>query len=188
MFCPRSIAVVGASRKDGSVGHAMVRNLIHGGYTGVIYPVNPKAKGVLGIPCFKSLKAIDDVPDLVVVVVPSPFVEKVVVDAAEMGTSHIVVISAGFKEVGGEGIEREKRITAIARQYGLSILGPNCLGLINTDPAIRMNATFGRDIPPHGCLGLISQSGALCAALLDYAKGTRHRFLTVRQLWQQVRY
>jgi acetyl coenzyme A synthetase (ADP forming)-like protein len=171
MFCPRSIAVVGASRKDGSVGHAMVRNLIHGGYTGVIYPVNPKAKGVLGIPCFKSLKAIDDVPDLVVVVVPSPFVEKVVVDAAEMGTSHIVVISAGFKEVGGEGIEREKRITAIARQYGLSILGPNCLGLINTDPAIRMNATFGRDIPPHGCLGLISQSGALCAALLDYAKG-----------------
>src|SRR6056297_1347115 len=94
MFSPRSIAVVGASRKEGSVGHALIRNLIHGGYTGVIYPVNPKAKGILGVPCFKSLKAIDEVPDLVVIVVPSPFVEKVVLDAAELGTNQIVVISA----------------------------------------------------------------------------------------------
>ena len=83
----------------------------------------------------------------------------------------MVVISAGFKEIGGEGLEREQRLKAIARENGMSILGPNCLGVINTDPDVPMNATFGRDIPPHGCLGLISQSGALCAALLDYAKG-----------------
>ncbi|MCU0959485.1 MAG: acetate--CoA ligase family protein [Pirellulaceae bacterium] len=170
-FSPRSIAVVGASRKEGSVGHALVRNLIYGGYTGVIYPINPKAKGIQGIPCFPDLSAIGDPPDLVVVVVPAPFVERVVLQAADMGTRNVLVISAGFKEIGGEGLERENRLRSIARDNGVSILGPNCLGLINTDPTISMNATFGRDIPPHGTLGLISQSGALCAALLDYAKG-----------------
>jgi acetate---CoA ligase (ADP-forming) len=171
MFCPRSIAVVGASRKVGSVGHAITRNLIYGGYTGVIYPINPKAKGILGIPCCSDLSAVPDPPDLVVVVVPAPFVERVVLQAAELGTRHVLVISAGFKEIGEEGVEREIRLQEVAREYGLSILGPNCLGLINTDPAVSMNATFGSDIPPHGSLGLISQSGALCAALLDYAKG-----------------
>lgn len=171
LFCPRSIAVVGASRKAGSVGHAVIQNLIQGRYTGVIYPVNPKAKGVLGVPCFKDLGAIGEPLDLVVVVVPAPYVEKVVQQAADLGTRHVVVISAGFKEIGGEGAEREARLRDIARKSNLSLLGPNCLGVINTDPDVSMNATFGRDIPPPGCLGLISQSGALCAALLDYAKG-----------------
>jgi acetyltransferase len=171
LFCPKSIAVVGASRKEGSVGHAVVRNLIYGRYTGVIYPINPKAKSILGIPCSSDLGAIGEAADLVVVVVPAPYVERVVLQAAELGTRDLVVISAGFKEIGGEGLEREQRLTQIAHDNGLSVLGPNCLGVINTDPAVSMNATFGRDIPPHGCLGLISQSGALCAALLDYAKG-----------------
>jgi acetate---CoA ligase (ADP-forming) len=170
-FCPRSIAVVGASRKEGSVGHALVRNLIYGGYTGVIYPINPNAKGIQGIPCFPDLNALPDPPDLVVAVVPAPFVERVLLQAAEFGSRHVLVISAGFKEIGGEGVERENRLRAIARENNMLILGPNCLGLINTDPQVSMNATFGRDIPPHGTLGLISQSGALCAALLDYAKG-----------------
>ncbi len=171
LFFPKSIAVVGASRKVGSVGHAVIRNLIYGHYTGVIYPINPQAKGILGVPCFPDLKAINEIPDLVVVVVPSQHVERVVLQAAELGTKHLVVISAGFKEVGEEGAAREARIRDIARERGLAILGPNCLGVINTDPDVQMNASFGRDIPPHGCLGLISQSGALCAALLDYAKG-----------------
>jgi acetyltransferase len=171
LFCPKSIAVVGASRKVGSVGHAIVRNLIYGGYTGVVYPVNPQAKSILGIRCCKDLGAVGEAVDLVVVVVPAPHVERVVLQAGEMGTKHVLVISAGFKEIGGEGLEREQQLKQIAQSRGVSILGPNCLGLINTDPAVCMNATFGRDIPPHGCLGLISQSGALCAALLDYAKG-----------------
>ncbi len=170
-FAPRSIAVVGASRKEGSVGHALVRNLIYGGYTGVIYPINPKAKGIQGVPCFPDLSAIGEAPDMVVVVVPAAYVERVVTQAGELGTRHVLVISAGFKEIGGEGIERENRIRRIAAEMGMSIVGPNCLGIINTDPEVSMNATFGSDIPPHGCLGLISQSGALCAALLDYAKG-----------------
>lgn len=170
-FSPRSIAVVGASRKEGSVGHALVRNLIYGGYTGVIYPINPKAKGIQGIPCFPDLKSLGEIPDLVVVVVPANYVEPVILQAAEVGTRHVLVISAGFKEIGGEGVERENRIRQIARERGMSLIGPNCLGIINTDPEVSMNATFGRDMPPHGSLGLISQSGALCAALLDYAKG-----------------
>ena len=170
-FAPRSIAVVGASRKEGSVGHALIRNLIYGGYTGVIYQVNTNAKGIQGVPCFPDLNSIGYPPALVVAVVPAPFVERVLLNAAELGTKHVLVISAGFKEIGGEGVERENRLRAIARENGMSILGPNCLGLINTDPQVSMNATFGRDIPPHGTLGLISQSGALCAALLDYAKG-----------------
>ncbi len=171
LFCPKSIAVIGASRKPGSVGNALIRNLIYGGFTGVIYPVNPKAAGVLGVPCFRDLDEIETAPDLVVVVLPAPLVETAVIKAADVGTRHLVVISAGFKEIGGEGVAREHRLKAVARERGLSILGPNCLGVINTDPDIKMNATFGRDMPPHGCLGLISQSGALCAALLDYAKG-----------------
>ncbi|MFV2067564.1 MAG: acetate--CoA ligase family protein, partial [Pirellulales bacterium] len=126
---------------------------------------------IQSIPCFPDMKSIGDAPDLVVVVVPANYVESVVLQAAEMGTRHVLVISAGFKEVGGDGIERENRIKQIARENDMSIVGPNCLGVINTDPEVSMNATFGRDIPPHGCLGLISQSGALCAALLDYAKG-----------------
>lgn len=170
-FCPKSIAIVGASRKEGSVGHAIVRNLIYGGYTGVVYPVNPQAKSILGIRCCKDLAAIGEAADLVVVVVPVQHVERVVLQAAEIGTKHVLVISAGFKEVGGEGANREQQMVRIARENGVSVVGPNCLGLINTDPAVSMNATFGRDMPPQGCLGLISQSGALCAALLDYAKG-----------------
>ncbi len=170
-FCPRSIAVVGASRKEGSVGHALVRNLIYGGYTGVIYPVNPNAKGIQSIPCFPNLQSLPDPAELVVAVVPAPHVEGVLLQAAELGSRHVLVISAGFKEIGGEGVARENRLREIAREHQISILGPNCLGIINTDPQVSMNATFGRDIPPHGTLGLISQSGALCAALLDYAKG-----------------
>ncbi len=132
-FKPRSIAVVGASRKVGSVGHALVRNLIYGGYTGVIYPINPKAKGIQGVPCFPDLSAIGEPPDLVVVVVPATHVERVVAQAGDLGTRHILVISAGFKEIGGEGVERENRLKKIAADKGMSIVGPNCLGIINTD-------------------------------------------------------
>ncbi len=171
LFAPRSIAVVGASRTPGTVGNAIVKNLIYGGYTGTVYPVNPKAKSVLGVPSFPKLSAINDEIDLTVIVVPSNYVESVVTESADLGTRHIVVISAGFKEVGGEGVDKEKRIKAIADERGLNIIGPNCLGVINTHPQVSMNASFSRDMPKVGSVGLISQSGALCTALLDYAKG-----------------
>jgi acetyl coenzyme A synthetase (ADP forming)-like protein len=171
LFAPQSIAVVGASRTPGSVGNAIMTNLVAGGFTGVIYPVNPKAKSILGNPCVKSPDAIDDHVDLAVLVIPAQFIQGVVEAFANKGTRHFVVISAGFKEVGGEGIKREQALKALARERGLTIVGPNCLGIINTAPTVGMNATFGRGMPNAGPFGLISQSGALCTALLDYAKG-----------------
>jgi len=171
LFAPRSIAVVGASRTAGSVGNAIMLNLVHGGFTGVIYPVNPKAKSILGNRCVPNVSAIDDQVDLAVLVIPAPLVHDVVAECAERGTRHFVVISAGFKEVGGEGVRREQELKALATARQLTIVGPNCLGIINTAPTVSMNATFSRGMPNAGPFGLISQSGALCTALLDYAKG-----------------
>jgi len=153
------------------VGHALVHNMLQAGYTGVIYPVNPKARSVMGIRCVPRLSAIDEPVDLVVIAIPPQHVEAAVVEAADRGTRHFVVITAGFKEVGGEGKEREESLKRVATERGLVIVGPNCLGVINTDPTVRLNATFGKAMPSTGPLGLISQSGALCTALLDYARG-----------------
>ncbi|MFH1748767.1 MAG: acetate--CoA ligase family protein [Planctomycetota bacterium] len=171
LFCPQSIAVIGASRKPGTVGYALAHNLVYGGYTGVVYPVNPQARSILGNRCIPSISAIDEPVDLVVLAIPAPLIEKAIIEAADHGTRHFVVISAGFKEIGGEGKAREERLKVIARERDLVIVGPNCLGVINTAPTVCMNATFGKDMPAAGSLGLISQSGALCTALLDYAKG-----------------
>lgn len=171
LFAPHSIAVVGASRTPGSVGNAIISNLVFGGYTGVVYPVNPKAKSILGNRCVPSIPAIDEPVDLAVLVIPAQHVQGVVEACADKGTRHFVVISAGFKEVGGEGIKREQDLKALATERGLTIVGPNCLGIINTAPTVAMNATFARGMPEAGPFGLISQSGALCTALLDYAKG-----------------
>lgn len=171
LFAPRSIAVIGASRTPGSVGNAIMTNLVAGGFTGVIYPVNPKARAILGNRCVANVAAIDDQVDLAVVVIPAQFILPTVQQCAARGTKHFVVISAGFKEVGGEGVKREQDLKAFAAEHDLTIVGPNCLGIINTAPTISMNATFGRGMPNAGPFGLISQSGALCTALLDYAKG-----------------
>ncbi|UCF34395.1 MAG: acetate--CoA ligase family protein [Phycisphaerales bacterium] len=171
MFAPQSVAVVGASRRPGSVGYAVMRNLIHGGYAGVVYAVNPKAKSILGLRCVESLSAIDDRVDLAVIITPAQTIEGLVQEGANTGIRNFLVISAGFKEIGGEGVEREERLRALAQSRSLSIIGPNCLGLINTAPEVSMNATFATHMPQRGALGLISQSGALCTALLDYAKG-----------------
>ncbi len=171
LFAPRSIAVVGASRREGTVGYGITRNLILGGFTGVVYPVNPKARSVMGTRCVPGVGALEEAVDLAVLIVPAPVVEETIVQCAEMGTRHFVVISAGFKEIGGEGAERERRLRSVAEERGLSVLGPNCLGVINTADEVRMNASFARDMPAAGSIGLLSQSGALCTALLDYAKG-----------------
>ena len=171
MFAPRSIAVVGASRRPGSVGYAVTRNLIYGGSTGVVYPVNPRAKSILSLRCVADFAAIDDEVDLAVIVTPAATIEDLVRRGADHGIKHFVIISAGFKEVGGEGVQREESLKALAKERGLSLIGPNCLGIINTSPEIQMNATFATHMPRKGALGLISQSGALCTAVLDYAQG-----------------
>lgn len=171
MLAPRSIAVIGASRRHGSVGHAVMRNLVYGGYTGVVYPINPKTKSIMSIRCVPELKAIGEEVDLAVIITPAPTIEGIIREGADCGIRNFLVISAGFKEIGGEGAERERRLKQLADERGLSIVGPNCLGIINTAPEVQMNASFATHMPRKGVLGLISQSGALCTALLDYAQG-----------------
>jgi len=170
LFNPKSVAVIGASTKPATVGYAAFHNILFSGYQGCVYPVNPKARSVLGVQAHKSILDIDDEIDLAVVVVPSTAVPKTLEQVAEKGTKSAIVITAGFKEVGGAGVALEEDLKATARANGIRVLGPNCLGLINTDPAIRLNASFARIMPAPGRLALMSQSGALCTAILEYAK------------------
>jgi acetyltransferase len=171
ILCPNSIAVVGATKRSQSVGHALFSNLIKGDYQGVLYPVNPKQKSICGVKTYPSLMDIPDEVDLAVVIVPPLAVLSVVEEAARKGVKGLVVITAGFKEVGGEGIQLENRLKALIRETGIPLIGPNCLGVISTDEKVMMNASFATKMPKRGNIGFISQSGALCTAVLDVAEG-----------------
>jgi len=174
LFEPRSIAVVGAAREKEKLGNIILRNLINAGFEGPLYPVNPKADEIMGMKCFPSIGKIPDPVDLAVVVVPNFIVPSVIEEAGEKGVKASIVITAGFKEVGREGAELEKRIGELANRYGMRILGPNCLGLINTHH--DMNATFTRNYPLRGRIAITSQSGAICTSILDWAKHSRMGF------------
>lgn len=171
VFNPRSIAVIGASRDPNSVGQSVFRNILMGGYKGVLYPVNPRAQFILSVKAYPSITEVPDEVDLAVVVVPAPIVPQVLEECGRKGVKGAIVISAGFKEIGGEGVERERRVKEIADEYGIALIGPNCLGVINTDPSVSMNASFAGNMPQQGRIAFISQSGALCTAVLDYARG-----------------
>ena len=170
MFCPETVAVIGASAQEGKVGHAVFRNLLTNGYTGVIYPVNPKARSIMGVRSYASVKEIQDNIDLAVIIIPARAVPGVLAECGQLGVRNAIVISAGFKEVGGEGIELENELKEISRKYNINLVGPNCLGIMNTDPKVRLNASFARVMPAAGQIGFVSQSGALACAVLDYAK------------------
>ena len=169
IFSPRSIAVIGASNRQNSVGKAVFSNILFSGYTGIVYPVNPNAKGILGVRAYHSVWDIPGEVDLAVIVVPNTVVPKVMKECGEKGVKSAVIISAGFKEIGGKGIELEKTVTEISNKYSISLVGPNCLGVINTDPEISLNVTFAGEIPKSGNIAFISQSGALGVAALQYA-------------------
>jgi acetyl coenzyme A synthetase (ADP forming)-like protein len=168
---PKSIAVVGATNRPGSVGLAVFRNLLQTGYTGVLYPVNPNAKSVQGVKSYPRLMYIPDDVDLAVIIVPAAVVPSVVAEAAEKQVQGCIVITAGFKEIGGRGIELENELKALVKEHRIRLVGPNCLGLINTDENVRMNASFARTMPKGGNIAFISQSGALCTSVLDFAAG-----------------
>ena len=170
IFYPRSIAVVGASRHPGSVGHSLLANLIDSRFQGVVYPVNPGARGILGIKCYPNVIEIPDVVDLAVILVPAPIVPEVLEECGRKSIKGAIIISAGFKEVGGAGIDLENNVRSILHKHDIALVGPNCLGVINADPASSLNATFGTQMPEEGNIAFISQSGALCVAVLDYAK------------------
>ncbi|MHB9092537.1 MAG: acetate--CoA ligase alpha subunit, partial [Chloroflexota bacterium] len=166
-FAPESVAVVGASRNERGLGHTVLKNMLDAGFLGRIYPVNPKADYVLGLKVYPDLLSIPDKIDLVVVVVPQPLVAGVMREAVQKGAKGAVVITAGFREVGPEGLQAEQEITRIAHEGGMRILGPNILGIIDTKT--KLNATFAAAQPEEGSIAFISQSGALLTAILDWA-------------------
>jgi acetyl coenzyme A synthetase (ADP forming)-like protein len=170
IFYPKSMAIIGASRQQGSVGQALLANIIDSRFQGIVYPVNPRAKGILGIKCYPSVMDIPDEVDLAIVIVPSRFVPGILEECGRKKIKGAIVISAGFKEIGGEGIELEKKVQKVIQKHDISLVGPNCLGVMNTDLESSMNATFGTPMSKEGNIAFISQSGALCVAVLDYAK------------------
>jgi acyl-CoA synthetase (NDP forming)/RimJ/RimL family protein N-acetyltransferase len=166
-FNARSIAVIGASRRQDTIGQTIVRNLVLGGYTGRVFAVNPYAHAVAGLPAYARVQDIPDPVDLAVVAVPAESVEDVVLDCAGKGVLGLIVISSGFAETGEEGRMRQRRLVGLARSYGLRLVGPNCLGVINTNPAESLNASLSQLMPPRGRVGFFSQSGALGLAILE---------------------
>jgi acetyltransferase len=171
IISPKSIAVVGATNRKESVGLAVFQNLIKARFSGVLYPVNPKAASVQCIKAYPRLMDIPDDVDLVIIIVPAKAVPGIMEEAGEKGVKGAIVITAGFKESGADGFELEKLITQIADKYNIRMVGPNCLGVINTNSDVCMNASFATKMPKAGNMAFISQSGALCTAILDYAEG-----------------
>lgn len=170
ILSPRNIAVIGASRTAHTMGNQVLTNLLRQGFHGPVYPVNPNALAVGSVRAYRTIADVPDQVDLAVVVVPSGVVPEVATQCGEAGVRGLVVISAGFKEVGVDGADRERQLVEIVRHYGMRMVGPNCMGVINANPEIMMNATFAPYMPPHGAVAFVSQSGALGVSVLDYAR------------------
>jgi acetyltransferase len=174
IFKPKSIAVIGASNTEGSAGYRIFRNLIGSGYEGIVYPVNPKHESIQGVQAYPTVKDLPKVVDLAIIATPSTIVLDVVEQCGKIGIKGVVVISAGFKEIGDEGKLLEEKLLKIKDKYGLRILGPNCVGF--TIPHLSLNATFAGMMPEKGNIALFSQSGAICGAILDWANSTKVGF------------
>ncbi len=171
IFRPNSVAVIGASNRVGTVGHDLFRNILLSGYCGTLYPVNPKATSIAGVHAYTSVGEVPDEIDLALIMVPATAVPGVLEECGQKGVRGAVIVTAGFKEVGPEGAALERRAVEVAREHEIALVGPNCLGVINTDADILLNASFARCMPEHGNIAFLSQSGALCAGILDYARG-----------------
>ncbi|MFI7036138.1 GNAT family N-acetyltransferase [Microbispora rosea] len=167
LLTPESVAVIGASREPGGIGQTVLRNLLAADFTGPVYPVHRHVRAVAGVRAHRSVSAIDGEVDLAVLAVPAEGVLELVEECAEKGVKGLVVVSSGFGETGPEGRARQEELVRIARAYGIRVVGPNCLGIANTDPAVRLNATLAATLPGRGRVGFFSQSGALGTALLQ---------------------
>ncbi|MFZ0323575.1 MAG: CoA-binding protein, partial [Actinomycetes bacterium] len=166
LLTPRRVAVVGAGRDPSSVGHTLVRHLVEGGFTGTVAPVNRAATEVAGLPAAATLSDVEEA-DLVVIAIPASGVLDVVQEAAEVGAHGLVVVSAGFAETGPDGVDRQRELVRRARANGMRVIGPNALGVINTQPDVSLNASLSSVMPGRGTIGFFSQSGAMGAALLE---------------------
>ncbi len=170
LFAPKSVAVVGASRRDGTLGKMFLDAIVKMKYKGKIYPINPKADQINNITCFPDISSIPETPDLAIILLPKEMVYKTVEEVAQKKIESIVVISAGFKEIGKEGKKREDELIELIRKYDIRMIGPNSMGLFNTDPALSLNATFSPTSPIPGHVGFVSQSGALGVAVLELSQ------------------
>ncbi|MBA7536257.1 Peptidyl-lysine N-acetyltransferase Pat [subsurface metagenome] len=167
---PESVAIIGANNVKGTVPHDILLNILNTGFNGKIFPVSPGEKSIAEVKAYKYVIDIADTIDLAIIVFPSSVCHLALEQCGQKGIKAVIIISAGFKEVGEAGLEREKKLKEIAEKYDMSIIGPNCLGIINTDPGVNLNASFARKMPEEGNIGFLSQSGALCTAVLDYAR------------------
>lgn len=177
LFNARSVAVFGASEREDSVAGTLFRNLRHAGYQGEVYPLNPKHETVFGERCYAYASELPAVPDLALIATPAPTVAQVMEDCGKRGIRHAVVLSAGFRETGAKGAALEETVKRVAEKYGIRFIGPNCLGIQR--PAIGLNATFSQGATHVGELALVSQSGALCTAMLDWAESNGIGFSSV---------
>lgn len=169
LFRPRSIAVIGASRKKGHLARELLHNIVAYEFEGKVFPVNPRSDVVHSIKCYPSVTDVPDDVDLAVLVVPRDHVLAAAEECGRKGVKGLVVISSGFREIGKEGVERERQLLEVLRRHGMRMIGPNCMGIINTDPEVRMNATFAPSPPARGKIGFLSQSGAMGVAILESA-------------------
>jgi acetyl coenzyme A synthetase (ADP forming)-like protein len=168
-FEPKSIAVIGASRQRNTIGGELFHNVLNFGYTGQIYPVNPHTDSIEGLPAYPSVEAIPDAVELALIVVPAASVIEVASACARKGVKALIVISAGFSETGAEGKQRQDALMRVCRDAGMRLIGPNCMGIVNTDSDVSLDATFAPSVPPRGRVGFSSQSGALGLAIMEFA-------------------
>jgi acetate---CoA ligase (ADP-forming) len=176
IFYPDSVAIVGANKVQGTVPNDIVMNIMKGDFNGIVFPVSPRERFIAGLKAYKYVLDIPDPVDLAIIVYPSSVAHLALEQCGQKDIKSVIIISAGFKEVGGKGIEREEQLKEIADRYGMSFIGPNCLGVINTDPRSKINASFSRKMPEEGSIAFLSQSGALCTAVLDYAQAKQIGF------------
>ena len=167
-FSPKSVAIIGASADKSKIGYGILKNIVEGKFKGKIYPVNLRAKKILGFKSYPSVLEIKERVDLAVIVIPAPFVNAALRECGQKGIVNVIVVSAGFKEAGKEGAKMESEMQAIAKEFDIEVIGPNCLGL--ADSINNLNASFANGMTQKGSLGFISQSGAICSSMLDWAK------------------
>ncbi len=168
IFKPQRIALIGVTSNPLSVGGKVLSNLVGGGFQGVVYPVNPSFEAVLGIQCYPDIRSLPRKPDLGVICAPAPQVPEIVRQCGEAGILGVIIISSGFRETGAEGLALEEQVRAQLKKFeGMRILGPNCLGFVS--PLQNLNVSFAPSMPKEGSIAFVSQSGALCSSVLDWA-------------------
>lgn len=170
LFSPKSVAVIGVTPTPGTVPFDIFHNILTSGFRGTVYPVAPGKRSICAVRAYRYVVDIDDTVDQAVIVFPADVVDRALEQCGKKGIRAVIVISAGFREIGPKGVEREERLKRICTEYGIAMIGPNCLGVINTDREVQLNASFARKMPAAGRIAFLSQSGALCTAVLDYAR------------------